>query len=145
MPKMKYFQPIADIRNDYEKLLRAYDNLDERYAKWEIDLWGVTEEDKPLILEEWDVLRYLIACQHGVAYHAEKDLQKPSVEVVNRCFNRQIKRLEEVFPVDEYTINQYNNTLVKKKYKACKHYIFKFSLNGWVKSMPDEIEAYPKN
>lgn len=142
MPKMKYFQPLADIRTDYERILKAFDS-DKQFAKWDLESWGVTTKDKPEILDEYNVLRYLIACQHGVAYHAEKDLQKPSVEVVNRCFKRQIAIMEDVFGVDEFTINQYHNPIVKKKYQACKHYIFKFSLNGWVKSMPAVIEAYP--
>ncbi|WP_054860485.1 hypothetical protein [Gracilibacillus sp. JCM 18860] len=80
---------------------------------------------------------YLIGCQLGFAY--EKNIPKPSIEATNRCFHRHLAQLRKVFDINDYKVNQYPNKIVRDQYKVSRHYLFKFSQNGWYRNLPDEI------
>lgn len=142
MPKMKYFQPVADIRNSYDDILDAFIEPDNRFSQIKLGVYNLTVEDEPLIKEEVEVLKYIIACQHGLAFGSDHNIMKPTLEAVNRCFNRHQARIEDVFGINEANANKFDNPIIKKQYKACRHYLFQFSLPGWVKNLPDEIESY---
>lgn len=132
---MKYFQSIADIEKHYKDMIREFGN--EKYGRLTLETWGVSWEEKDAILEELEVLRYLIACQHGVT--RLKDVEKPSIEIVNRCFNRHLGFLELIDDCNQWNVNKHSSKLVRNEYKACRHYLFKFSCPGWVKYLPDKI------
>lgn len=146
MPHMKYFQSIAKIQDHYKDILRAYD--DESYGKVLLETWGISWDEKEAIMEELEVLDYLISCQHGIAFWSSKDVVKPTVELVTRCFNRHLRFLESVFRIDQYNVNKHHSKNIIKEYKACRYYLFKFSCPGWVKRMPDRLltfdNKYPK-
>ena len=146
MPHMKYFQSIATIQAHYKDILRAYD--DETYGKVLLETWGISWNEKEAIKEELDVLEYLISCQHGLALWRSEDSIKPTVELVNRCFNRHIGFLESVFRLDKWNVNKHHSKTIIKEYKACRHYLFKFSCPGCVESPLSWIHAfenkYPK-
>lgn len=135
---MKYFQAIADIENHYKEILRAM--KDERYGHGLLETWGIKPEEEELILEELEVLRYLIACQLGIS--SKKTTVKPSLEVVNRLFNRHLTFLEDVHNCHAYNVSKYPSSLVRKEYKACRHYLFKFSLPAWYRVLPESIPNY---
>lgn len=141
MPHMKYFQPVAGIRDIYREPVRAFNEkslVSQDTKDFILGQWGFTRQDKRLAEEEIHVLEYIIACQHGVTYH-DTNLKKPTREVVNRCFNRHLEFLKDVFEINDTNVNKYPVQDIKKQFKACKYYMFKFSLDGWYQSMPDVI------
>lgn len=135
---IKYFQPLADIRCHYESILNNFDG--SRFGSSLLDTWGISLDEKELILEEMDVLNYLIACRLGIA--RKNNAKKPSIEVVNRCFNRHLDFLEKIHNCHQWNVNKNKSKLVAKQYKACRHYLFKFSLPAWEQSLPAEIPTY---
>jgi len=140
MPHMKYFQSIATIQAHYKDILRAYD--DETYGKVLLETWGISWNEKEAIKEELDVLEYLISCQHGLALWRSEDSIKPTVELVNRCFNRHLDFLERIHGCHQTNVNRQGNPSIVKQYKACRHYLFQFSLPAWLEKLPDEILTF---
>ena len=135
---IKYFQPLADIRNHYDDALRQFDN--ERFGKMLLETWGIKETDKEDLIEESDVLRYLIACRLTLA--RDKSAKKPSQKVVQRLFNRQLEFLESIHKCHAYNVNKHSSKNIQKQYKACRHYLFKFSLPAWYEKLPIEIPTF---
>lgn len=138
--RMKYFQTIADIQDYFKTILWNFE--DERYKKYGrslLDSWEIDISDKDDIIEEKEALDYLIACQYNFT-HDDRTIVKPSIEVMNRCLERHLKFLENTFGCTAYTVNKLRSNLVKKEYKACRHYLFKFSLPAWYAKMPEEIK-----
>ena len=138
MPHMKFFKEIGDISRHYEDMLRAFEN--ERYGKGLLETWGVSWEERELVFEELKVLEYLICCQRGVSFN--RDVHKPSIELVNRCFQRHLRFLETVHDCHQWNVNKHPFKDIVREYKACRHYSFKFSCPGWVKFLPDTILAF---
>jgi len=136
---VKYFQIIAHIESHYEEILRNF-NKDLKYGMMLLETWDIREEDKEEIMEEKEVLRYLVACQIGLS--RKENVKKPSIEIVNRCFNRHLTFLEKIHKCHAYNVNKYENPLVRKEYKACRHYLFQFSLPAWYEKMPEEIISF---
>lgn len=137
---MKYFQSLADIRNEYDDVLEKMED-NGKVEQLYLGLKGLTLDDKPLLEEEREVLHYLIACQHGVNF-GKGEVRRPTVEVVNRCFNRHLADLEDVYGITYANVNKFGNPMIEKQFKACHHYLFKFSLTGWVLRMPMKIESF---
>lgn len=138
MPHMKFFQGIADIKNHLVDVLKHFD--DEKWGKGLLETWGIawSEQEKEMIAEELEVVRYLLACQGGIA-HGHHNAKKPSIELVNRCFNRHLQFLETIHGCHQWNVNKHHSKLVQKEYKTCRHYLFKFSCPAWVEKLPDEI------
>jgi hypothetical protein len=135
---MKYFQAIADIRNHYDDILPKFKN--QKYGHVFLESWGIKPTEEDLIIEEREVLRYLIGCQLSIV--SETNSKKPSIEAVQRCFNRQLLYLEKVHKCHTYNVNKHPSKLIQKQYKACRHYLFKFSLPAWYDKLPDEILTF---
>lgn len=135
---MKYFQALADIQRHCDDILMHYENT--RFGHRLLETWGVKLEDIEEIKEEREALRFLLDCQLMVARKVNS--QKPSIDVVNRCFNRHLAFLEKIHHCHAYNVNQHRNPLVKKQYKACRHYLFKFSLPAWYAKLPEEILSF---
>lgn len=139
---VKYFQPIADLYRHYEDIMRNFEK-DSKYGLMLLETWGIREEDKQDIIEEKEVLRYLLACRHGIA--RKVNVKKPTIEVVNRCFHRHLDFLEKIHKCHAYNVNKLtypHASLIQKQYKACRHYLFKFSLPAWYEKLPDEILSF---
>ncbi|PGP14587.1 hypothetical protein COA01_29985 [Bacillus cereus] len=135
---LKYFQAIADIQNRYDEILNHFDN-----EKWGHDLlltWGIELSEKENIIEEREVLRYLIGCRHMFVH--KTNVTKPSLHVVQRCFHRYLSFLEKVHRCHAYNVNHHSSIIVRKKYKACRYYLFKFSLPAWYEKLPNEILTF---
>lgn len=136
---MKYFQALADIKNHYDTILQVIKSSSE-YDSMLLYSWGFMPSEEKEIIEERDVLRYLVACQTMLTHDTR--VCKPSPEVVERCFNRHIRFLDNIHNCNVTNVNKHPSVLVRKEYKACRHYLFQFSLPGWVEKMPDEILTY---
>lgn len=135
---MKYFQGLADIHNHYKDIMHNMSN--KKYGHLLLETWNINPCDKAELEEEKEALRYLIGCQTGLV--RESNAQKPSIQTINRCFKRHLDFLETIHDCHTYNHNKHSSKLIQKEYNACRHYIFKFSLPGWVKNMPDEILTF---
>lgn len=135
---LKYFQAIADIKHHYDDILQEFDG--RKYGYFTLETWGIHLSEKKAILEERDVLDYLIGCRLG--FVRDKSVQKPSIEVVQRCFQRHLLFLDTIFKCNTYNVNKHRSKLIQKQYKACRHYLFKFSLPAWYKKLPNEILTF---
>lgn len=135
---MKYRQPLADILRHYEMILHHID--DQIYGHLLLKTWGINPSEKEAIIEEREALRYLVDCQIMIAH--EKNAIKPEIHVVNRCFERHLRFLETVHRCHAFNVNKHRSVLVRKAYKACRHYLFKFSLPAWVAKLPEEIPTF---
>ncbi|PLS19478.1 hypothetical protein CVD28_03415 [Bacillus sp. M6-12] len=143
MPHMKYFQAIADIERHYEDILYNIDNPSPISGHLLLETWDIDPKDKELLTEEKEVLRYLIGCQLSIV--RDTNAKKPSLDVVKRCFERQLHFLEKIHKCHAYNVNKLSYAhakLIQKQYKACRHYLFKFSLPAWYEKMPNEILTF---
>jgi hypothetical protein len=136
---MKYFQSIGSIKDHYDNIFRlGFD--DDKYGKYTLDNWNIDATEKDLILEERELLRYLLGCQLTLVHVS--NVKKPSLEAVNRCFNRHLYFLEKFDDINAYNVNKHPSKNIQKEYKACRHYLFKFSLPAWYDKLPDEILTF---
>lgn len=136
--KIKYLQGVADIYHHYKDILR-YAQGNGKYDHLLLETWNIELKDMELIREEYEFLRYLLGVQLGIIH--EESAIKPSIEIVNRCLNRHLSFIKEIYRYDDNT-KEKANPIVVREYKACKHYLFQFSLNGWYKRLPDKILSY---
>lgn len=134
---MKYFQAIADIERHYDDILDSFARLNGLLL---LETWGIDPSEKEQLIEEREALRYLIACQLMMA--RGENAKKPEITVINRCLERQLGFLEAVHGCHAYNVNKHRLKTIQKQYKACRHYLFKFTLPAWVKKMPDEILTF---
>jgi len=138
MPKMKFFQAIADIKRHYDTILENFDN--PRFGHSLLASWGINLDEKHLIIEEHEALRYLVGCQINMV--RDTNAKKPSIDVMNRCLERHLRFLETIHKCHAFNVNKHPSSLVQKEYKACRHYLFKFSLPAWYEKMPAEILTF---
>lgn len=136
--KMKYFQAIADIRNHYDDMCHYFDN--EQWGYQLLETWEVSPTEKDAIMEEREVLRYLIGCQHMLV--SDENAKKPTLDMVQRCFYRHLSFLEKIHHCHAYNVNKHSSKFIQKEYKACRHYLFQFSLPAWYEKLPDEILTF---
>lgn len=136
---MKYFQALGRIEDHYTDILERGMNEPE-YGHLLLKTWNIHPSEKPEIIEEREALRYLIACQLMMAF--DENVKKPRTAVVNRCFERHLEFLENVHGIHAYNVNKHRLKLVRKQYKACRHYLFKFTLPAWVRNLPEEILTF---
>lgn len=136
---MRFFNEIAYIRNHYDTIIENAEANGER--NWMLlETWGIYPNDIEAIREERKVLSYLLACQLSMA--REETAVKPALDVVERLFTRQLAFLERIHRVHAYNVNKHSNPLVRKKYKACRHYLFKFTLPAWYEKLPATILTF---
>ncbi|WCF11772.1 hypothetical protein NDS46_31740 (plasmid) [Paenibacillus thiaminolyticus] len=131
---MKYLQTIANIRTHYDDILQ---HIEEPPKGYTLDIWGIEPNEKESIVEEREVLQYLIGCRLGFVH--ERNTKKPSLEAVQRCFNRHLSYLQKIHGCDASNVNKHSCKLSQKAYKACRYYLFKFSLPAWYAKLPDEV------
>lgn len=136
---IKYFQPLADIERHYDDILFNFDEKNE-FRRGLNETWGILPEDEADIIEEREVLRYLLGCRFG--WVRNQNVKKPSLHVVERCFNRHITFLGRIYKLDDFNVNKCTHPTVKKEFKACRHYLFQFSLPAWYDKLPDEILTF---
>lgn len=134
---MKYFQALADIQRHFDDIL---ENFEKPYGNILLETWGIDPSEKEQLIEEREALRYLVACQLMMAH--DENAKKPEIPVVNRCLERHLRFLETVHKCHAYNVNKHRLKTIRKQYKACRHYLFKFSLPAWVKNLPDEVLTF---
>lgn len=134
---MKYFESIAQIHKHYGEIVVQFD---KKHGLSLLESWGIFPKDKEDIIEEKEALRYLVGCQTGLV--REENAKKPDVKVVERCLIRHIDFLESTFGLTDANVNKSTDILSKKEFKACRHYLFKFSLPAWYDALPDEILTF---
>ena len=122
----------------YEDILMHASN--EKYGHSLLETWDIYLEDINQIREEYDFLRYLIGVQLGLV--RETGVDKPSIEVVNRCLTRHLNFLDKIHKCNAKTYKEHRSPFMQREFKVCKHYLFQFSLNGWYKRLPDRIVAF---
>lgn len=136
---MRFFNELFYIQNHYDNILTNAEMDGER--NWSLlETWNIRPEDIEDIREERKVLSYLLACKLSIA--REEKAVKPELAIVERLFNRQLMFLENVHGIHAYNANKHRNPMTRKKYKACRHYLFKFSLPAWVEKLPAEILTF---
>lgn len=135
---LKFFQGVADIKNHYDDILKQFERGE--YGLSLLETWNIGMNDKEDIVEEREFLRYLLGCQSMIV--REENAKKPTIEVVNRSFHRHLSFLKEVFGIHEYNVNKYPDKLIQREYKACRHYLFQFSLPAWYAKLPHEILTF---
>lgn len=141
MPHVKYLQPLAELEDRYAEwiqIIEQGERFPARVRMLESDGW--TMDDEQLILREQNVLRFLIGRQNGFAHGGPAYC--PRLADVTSCFERQLAYLDETFGCNEDTVHAFTDgyrKMVGKQYKACRHYLFKFSLPGWVERLPHRI------
>lgn len=136
---MKYFQALGRIRDHYDEILERWID-DPEYGHMLLKTWNIDPVEKAELIEEREAIRYLVACQNMMAF--DENAKKPKIEVVNRCFERHLAFLERVHGIHAYNVNKHRLKLARKQYKACRHYLFKFTLPAWVRNLPEEILTF---
>ena len=135
---IKYFQPLADIKKHYDDIIDNFGG--SRFQLSLLDTWGIKEEDKEDIIEEHEALRYLVGLKINLV--RDSNSCKPNIVTVNRLFNRHLYFLEKIHNCPSSNVNKYPNPLIKKSYKACRHYLFQFSLPAWYDKLPEEVLTF---
>lgn len=136
--RLKYFQTLADIRNHYNDVLRNFDN--PAWGHGLLESWGIELNEKPQLEEEMEALRYLVGLQTMLV--SVSNAKKPSKEVVRRCLNRHLAFLDKIHHCNASNVNNHKSKLIQTEYKACRHYLFQFSLMAWYEKLPNEILTF---
>lgn len=127
--RLRYVQSLYEMSSFYERVISMIES--DTYAeRMLLTSWGMNSVDKVTLIEEKSVLDYL----NGLSSHEYG--VKPSKEVADRCFNRQIAFLQRVYNLDDYNLSRHRGSIAYKKYKACRHYLFHFSLPAWYRDLP---------
>lgn len=135
---MKYLQGLADMRHHYECIMQNMSNTNHGHLL--LETWNINPCDKDELEEEQEALRYLIGCQTGLVH--DTNAIKPSVQTINRCFERHLDFLHTIHDCHTFNHNKHRSKIIQEEYNACRHYIFKFSLPAWVEKIPDEILTF---
>lgn len=139
---VKYFQSVADIKNYYREILEIHDDIRGIYQNQQMQDVVVRVragefKDKEELIEEYEAIRYLVSCRLMFAH--DENAYKPSVEVMNRCLNRYLDYLNRLFNCNQDTFRGYEDKIIQKRYKACRHYLFQFSLPAWYEKLPPVV------
>lgn len=152
--KVKYLQPLADIRKRYENFFLQKKYFNDLYKdklsvkeinKYLSSNYELVTEDEDIIKEEYLALCYLINLRYGFVsnrsyYTEEVMLNKPTNECIERTFKRHLFFLDEYLGCNEDNYKKYDLKIVQKEFLACKHYLFQFSLPAWVEKLPNELK-----
>lgn len=151
---MKHLEQLADMRDWTEKRVEAimhyeeYGHLKDDWRAFEMECYKLTLEDKPTVVADLEVVKYLLNCRRGYVINtriAEKagvlGQNKPTVEQVNKTFDSYLEHITDNWEkVNRTVLCDRNIELWHKKRFACvRHYKFQFSLPAWYKKMPVRI------
>lgn len=141
--KMKYFQGLADISRFLERVIE-----DKTVERRHVPLnslskhWGYGDVTLEEVQADLDAVKYIFHLHRGLAFH-DTGKHKPTQERVKVAFERVLIYIESVQGVHAYNVNKKGtNPIVKKEYLACRHYIFKFSLQAWYDKLPDYVQSF---
>lgn len=155
MPHIKHFQNLADIRSNYNMLLRLETYQEDmqsedpakfaRLCSYEVDKLrfdtGLSPEQAfAQARQENAVFEYLLSVQNNLAL-GETDNVRPDADYAIHVFQVWIDRLLDITGAPSEA-QLAKHPLFKKQYAACKHYRFQFSLPGWVNKMPATVPAF---
>lgn len=142
MPRMKYFQNIAAIRNHVQGRI-----IDARSPILIEDLdpdYGLANGDTAQLKEEIDALEYLLSCQHGYSTTGET-LTMADYAVYARMFTRH-HRITKTLTNTAYVKNlpadikrgvKYN---YKREMDACEYYLEKLKDPEYLAKLPKVIK-----
>lgn len=153
MPKLKYFQEIADLHNylnDAEYFVkvntRHHTDMLEISNKIFLQKYQVGMEDLPVLMQERDAIRYLLSCQKRVHNYHKEDLVRPDFIHILNALNRYefyINWLnEDVLSTQTDTQTEYRRNKVKKEQDMIDLYIQRFQdIDDWVVKLPKTIPS----
>jgi hypothetical protein len=144
---MKHFQQIGRIRDKYLDVHIYHTDADGT-----IDKWGASKlkyrmnfdvnktADMAQFQREFDALNYLMSCQYGFSV-MKYDLHKPHIDDLHAWFLRHIADLMHIYNTDDAGIKNHRESLIRKEYKAARHYLFQLSLPAFYKKLPDVVQT----
>lgn len=139
--QMRFSEPLFQIMRHFERILENMTpEQASRFGTMLNETWGVKEADRERIEEEMEAFRYLVSLRRDIAYGT--DVNRPTKEVLDRALERHLRFLDTIHNVRHENFRKSNQVLAVKEYKACRHYLFKSSLPGWWKSLPEEVLCF---
>lgn len=149
MPKLKYFQEIADLHNylndaeDFVKInTRYHKDMLEISNKSFLQKYQVGMEDLPVLMQERDAIRYLLSCQKMVHNYHKEDLEQPDFIQILNALNRYEFYLNWLNENVLTTQTDYHQKKVKKEQAMIDLYIKRFQdVDEWVLNLPKTIPS----
>lgn len=147
MPRMKYFQQIANIRNQNLETIRTLSGVyGENLAK--LKRQHISNKLFSDIIDEYNAMNYLLGCQYGMTHmnvyyltnpytiiEKKEDYIKPSKEMLKSAF---IRRLDFINTV----LGHLPKSNIGKDIKCVEYYLEKINDNVWYDKLPDKILTY---
>lgn len=153
MPKLKYYQEVVDLHNylndaelEVKVNQRNHKDIYEVVNKSFLQKYQVSMEDLPVLLQERDAIRYLLACQKGVHNYHKDELKQPDFIHILNALNRYEYYLEwvnrEVLNKLTGEQKEYRNKKVKKEQAMIELYTQRFQdVDEWVLKLPKTIPS----
>lgn len=163
MPHIKYFQPLADLMRPYQDFFMytyymledyyleeedAFDShrlstyLDSKmphYFRDEMRQKGERFDEQTLerIIKEMNILSYML----GVRFdrYALEPLDRPDPQEVRALLQRILDYYCDLYNQTPEQMYKHSNPVVKNMALCCKHYLFQYSLPGYVRRLPEQI------
>lgn len=140
MPRIKYFQPIADIRNDYQDRLNR---LNSDVLKESVTiLHGNTPADIPALESYIDAMNYLLSYETGYS-RVGKPLHQPDYPVFEALFTEQRDTAEQrLASIRDRRGGSYAGlkALYRKQRDCAEYYLEKLKDPVFLKKWPKVIE-----
>ena len=135
MPKMRYFQLIADIRDKCEWELKDIDFCSTEDKSESLK----TYENK--LIEYRDAMTYLLGCQIGMVYSGYAGVKKPSKELLVDCFKDRLEYVNKSYVYCSKSVFMPKKH-IKKMIDVCDHYIDILQMDTWYNRLPEYIPTY---
>lgn len=142
--EMKHLKELGQLQTYHEDIVSEYQfrtSVDEKNES--LRSYRLTVDDKKDIYDEYDVLRYLNACEKMVNDdrfdRTTRPLKKPKTDVAIRTFERHLALMDE----EETYMRENRSDYKKHEYdrirEAVHYYIERFLDEKWVKALPKKI------
>lgn len=140
MPKMKYFQIIADMRNYHEDRLSTL----TRNASNPIvlDAYELSIDDQPVLERKIKTLQYLIDCERGYSSNGTRDTQ-PSYADFENVFAEQCELMsQKITALGDATHPQMKavRQMYKERKQCAEYYLEKLNDPVYLAKLPVVIE-----
>lgn len=139
MPKMKYFQTIADMRNGYEDSLGI---LQRAASKPHVlEAYELSADDAPILERKIKALQYLIACQRGCSFDGST-ITQPNYAVFEEVFTEQrddmSKRIESLKDATHPQMKAVRE-MYKKRRQCAEYYLEQLKNPDYLVKLPEVI------
>ena len=139
MPKMKYFQTIADMRNIYEDRLEMLQRAESN--PYVLEAYELSSNDAPILERKIKALRYLIACQHGHSFNGSI-ITQPDYTDFEEVFTEQrddmSKRIESLRDAAQPQMKSVRK-MYEKRHKCAEYYLEQLKNPGYLEKLPEVI------